>query len=292
MAAERIATGAERSTGLGFVCFLLAAISYGSFGLFIRCLEKDFSVPEQIFLRSAAAALIALPFGALALRRAPQLLLSAKLWMFGIVFPVSIALWTAAVTMGTVRAAVFGLYFGSLVSAPIAAAFFLKEPFVRRTGIAGILALLGAAIFSLGGEQAAKATPILLGGLAGVFQALSLCYRRWLGDVPRPVVILVQSLGGTAFGVLLMLPTGLSLPLAGVFPYAAAFLYGGLVVGVSALLLLGAQNLEITKGNVILATELVWALALAALFLGEQPTMNELLGTTVLLGALAVVSRP
>lgn len=77
-------------------------------------------------------------------------------------------------------------------------------------------------------------------------------------------------------------------PSVGAMPYYIGFSYGALVVLISYLLLVGSQNLELAKGNIILSTELVWATILAFIFLNERPTLFQIIGSAFLLLAITM----
>ena len=279
--------GLELNRRLGFLSFLAAAFLYGTFGLFIRALQSDFGALQQVVLRSAGAVLITLPVAWLSCSGSTRQLKNPQLLWFSLLFPLSITLWTTATIIGTVRAAIFGMYFGSLVGSTIFGVFFFKEKInsKRRTGM--VLNVIGLLIFCWPfGSLGSSSHSIILGSLAGIFQALALCFRRWLTDVDRRLVLAAQSLSPLLLcGVYCALFEPFSSSVLTVSNLALGFGYGATVVVVSYLVLLGSQNLEISKGSILLSTELIWATLFAACFLGEVPSTAELLG-----GALLVVA--
>ncbi len=263
---------------------------YGSFGLFIRSLQEHFSTLQQVFVRCFGAFVVALILITFLVPKSErQAIFQTKVLLFGLIFPFSIFLWTNAVTMGTVNLAVFGLYVGALITSPLLSKFLFKEEISKEVLYGLLLALVGVALFCVNPDEKFNSTALCLSIGAGIFQSISLCYRRWLGQVNRLAVVFVQSLGGLIVISNILLFYGLSMfPSVGAVPYYIGFSYGALVVLISYLLLVGSQNLEIAKGNIILSTELVWATILAILFLKEKPTLFQIIGSGFLLLAITM----
>ena len=278
----------------GYLGFLGAAILYGTFGLFIRALQTDFDVLQQIALRSFGAALIAVPLAFAAHSKIDRKnLADPRLFLFTMLLPISIALWTWATVIGTVRSSIFGLYLGSLIASMILGRVFFRER-LSRARVAGImLSLAGLTVFCLPFDGDVTDTASLsLGAAAGVFQAASLCLRRWLSDLNRSLLIAAQTVVPLLLTSLLCaLFDPISVSALSVQQIAISVSYGGLVVAVSYLVLIGSQNLDISKGSIILSTELAWAIAIAAVVLGEIPTVYEVLGSALLLASAVFVTR-
>jgi drug/metabolite transporter (DMT)-like permease len=273
---------------IGFTSFLVAAVLYGTFGLLIRFLQNELTAVQQLTLRSFGAILFSLIF-AFGARSDWTALKQKRVWGFGLAFPVSVILWTLAVTYGTVRSAVFGLYFGALISSAFLGWKLYSESLTKYNFFSLLLALVAAVVFSLPFSTLAEnQLALLLGTIAGCVQSLNLCYRRWLGDVSRPLVVLVQSMGGFFVTLIICFFTSSKVPQISTATLVAGLLFGAVVVLVSYLLLIGSKNLEINKGSLILSTELIWATLFAALFLNEIPTPQQSIGCVLLLAALAI----
>ena len=285
MAAPRI-----RNRSLGFLCFFTVAILYGSFGLFIRFLQTELTALQIVTLRSISAAFISLIWAVCKCHRADWRKLSqTRVWGFGLTFPISVLLWTIAVTYGTVRVATFGLCLGSLLASAVLGWKFYSERLTQKDILSLLLGLVGALIFSLPFENFSEISRgLLLGICAGTVQAFNLCYRRWLGDISRPLVLAVQGLGGLCVCLILSLIFSPSVPdISGGF-IGIGILFGAVIVLVSYLLLIGSMNLELNKGSIILSTELIWVTLMAAAFLGEIPTMEQVAGCILLFTALFI----
>ncbi|MFN8388936.1 MAG: DMT family transporter [Bdellovibrionota bacterium] len=271
-----------RNRRLGFLAFLCAATLYGTFGLFIRHLSHSFTTLEQVVLRSLGSALVAVPW---LLLRGDRTTLSQlrgpKVWGFGLLFPIGVSLWTLSVTVGSVRSSVFGLYLGALLSAAVLSRLFFSERLTPLKLGALACAVCGAVVYC--SPFVGLNLSVSLGAAAGIFQATMLCYRRILREIDRYVVAAVQSIGSLVMSTaLLLIFSHQAVPALELHPLAIGLAYGAIVVAVSHLLLIGAKNLDLTTGNIILSTELVWSVFFAALFLGEIPNMNELLGCGIL----------
>ena len=275
---------------LGYAAFFLTAIIYGSFGILIRILQGSFSPLQQIFIRSLGAVAISCIFALLLLPKGElRHIKNPKVLFFGLLFPCSIFCWTLAVTLGPINLAVFGLYFGSILFAPIFSRLLFHEVLTGRDTLVLFLAMVGVGVFCFKPGHDFSLEALGLSTFAGIFQALSLCYRRWLGSVSRLSVMLVQSIGGLGIATLLLLSTSQEMfPLVGVAPYGYALCYSALVVLVSYLLLIGSNNLESTRGNIILSAELFWAMVFAYIFLAEVPTKFEMIGSLILIFAMTL----
>ncbi len=277
---------------LGFLCFLGASVLYASFGLFVRALQTHFDVLQQIVLRNTFSSLIIIPIvlaTGVAIDR--RKLSDRRLIMFALLFPFSIALWTGGIFVGTVRSATFGLYFGSLVGSSIFGKMFFQEQLTSKRAAGVALSIIGLFIFSEPFGATSLNTPsVFLGAAAGLFQALALCLRRWLAEIDRSFVLAAQSLGPLVVcGGYCAIFEPISLSSFSPSILATGFCYGAVVVMVSYLVLYGAQNLEIAKGSIVLSTELFWTTLVAALFLNEIPTMNEIIGCMFLFAAVATI---
>jgi drug/metabolite transporter (DMT)-like permease len=282
-----------RDRKIGFLCFLGAAVLYGSFGLLIRTLDRDFSAVQQIALRSAGSLLIVICWIALS---SPKQDFSAlrqwKVWGFGLTFPISVFIWTISVVIGNVRSATFGLYFGSLIASAFLGWKLYSEKLTRYNVLSIGLALLATLVFTLPFSSSSSVLPSLFwSAVAGTIQSLNMCYRRWLKNVSRQIVILVQSMGGFIICSTIAFAVSKEMPVFSGTSLLIGLLFGSLVVLVSYLLLVGSNNLELNKGSVILSTEIIWATLLAAVFLSEIPTPSQLLGCLLLLGALFLQNR-
>lgn len=276
---------------LGYLCFVLAAFLYGSFGLFIRFLQADFNLYQQIFIRSFSALIFTIILvGALLPPGSRKFFKDPRVLSFGLVFPFSMFLWTTAVTMGSIHMSVFGLYTGSLVASPILSKILFKQRIAKKGIYSLLLSAVGVAFFCIGPSEEFSFLALAISFIAGVFQALCLCYRRWLGDINRLVVLLVQGVGGLLLIYLVLIFKGMdAFPNVGMQQYGIGFLFGAFVVLVSYLLLVGSKNLEISKGNVILSTELIWAALLAYLFLDEKIKLQGIVGMICIMTAVTLL---
>lgn len=275
---------------IGYLCFLAAAVLYGTFGLFIRGLQGYFSDIGQVAVRSLGALFIALVWAAATTtthdRRAFS---SLRVWGFGITFPIAMLLWTIAVAWGTVRSGTFGLYFGSLLASILFGSIFFQERItIKKVTCVGI-ALLGAATFLLPFDITDyTTTSVGIGALGGCVQSLNLCYRRWLGDISRPVVLVVQGVGGFVLCAGLAAILSPHIPTASIGGWSLGLAYGALSALVSYLLLVGTRYIELSRGAIVLASDLVWATLFAALALGEVPTQYQIVGCALLLGSMVM----
>jgi drug/metabolite transporter (DMT)-like permease len=279
-----------RLVNIGYLCFIATALLYGTFGLFIRALQAHFSDFGQVAVRSLGALLVAIVWAISSTtshdRRA---FFSLRVWGFGITFPIAMLLWTISIVWGTVRSGTFGLYFGSLTASILFGRIFFQESITGKKIFCVAIALLGAATFILPFDIADYTfASVCIGALGGCVQSLNLCYRRWLGDVSRPVVLVVQGAGGFVLCAGLAALVSPEIPTASIVGWGLGLGYGALSALVSYLLLVGARYIELSRGAIVLASDLVWATLFSALALGEIPTPYQLVGCALLLGSTVI----
>jgi len=115
----------------GALALLLAAIIFGSFGIWIRILNNEIGTYEQIFLRNAFAALFALLF----LKFRPKVDLGEvkknrwNIFLYAISVPLAVIAYVISVLNTTIAMTIFSFYIGSITGAIIISSIFFTVLF-------------------------------------------------------------------------------------------------------------------------------------------------------------------
>lgn len=208
----------------------------------------------------------------------------------GPVFGVGMSAAVAA-TGATVTAFVAGLY---AVLAAVLSTVILREPLNRLAATGFVLALLGTALLADLQVGAGSIAGIGFGLGAAVAYALFLVFsRRWgpRGPLPGDVVSLAVMLAGA----LVLAPAALLLEPARILPASsdplAVASLAWLAVGPSALANLliqaGVRLIPARRVSALLLINPLTATLLAAVLLGERPTLGQALGGVLVVAGIA-----
>lgn len=269
----------------GFISLLLAAFVLGTFGVWIRQLDKVFTSEAQVVARSLAASLIILLiifYKKIKIKVPKEYRLN--LLGFSIVFPISILCFTYSAVNIKVSNALFMLYVGSLVASFLWGKFVFSETFNRKKLLSLILLLAGLIIFVYPFSATTLSTGVLVGICAGLLEGSAHAFRKKLKDLKREIIVLFQSISGLSVGLLIFSFSGDNFTKSSITPVSimVAILFGFLLVAIGYLLAFGFSHFDVNVGSVVLATELFFALIINYIFLKESPTTNELIGGTII----------
>lgn len=277
---------------LGFLALLAGAVSYGTFGIWIRILSRELGPFEQIVFRNLVGfILIALIVIVRKISLDLRQISRVKLLLYSISFPLGVVCFTFSVLEGKIAVSVFALYVGSiLTSLPIGVLFF-KERLDVRKGLSLALGLLGLAFFSWPLSEGIS-IGFILGLLSGVFDAISNSFRKFFsGRMDRFILTGIQMAGGVFVATVFLLIQGGSFPTflnLSLVSWLVGFVFGLVLVGVNYLLLFGFGHFDLNLGSIILSSELFFATILSLLVFGEKPTGWEFFGEVLIL--LAVIT--
>lgn len=300
-------TGASRS--LGLIAAVGAAIAFAGSGPFIKpLLEEGWSATGAVFVRVLAAAIVMAPIVAFAVRRDPGVLLRRWAWVVGY------GVLGVALTQLTYFLAVERLPVGvALLIQYLAPVILLLAAWARTRVRPAVLALIGA-VFAIGGlvlviNPGGDLRLDPLGLVFGVLAAITVCAYFLIGanvpdDLPPVALIggglgvaavLLGGVGATGIVPFVMDFSG-EVALAGAqVPWYVPMTVVVLAGTVSAYVLgvLAAKRLGSRLASFVGLLEVIAAVAVAALLLGEIPTLMQVLGGVLLLaGVIAVRLAP
>ena len=276
--------GAQRRTS-GLVALFGAATVLGLFGVCARLAEPGFSPTAQTVVRFLLAAGVIAAAGAARGRRlrlarpaVPQVIaLGIGTCGLGVLF-------TLAVSETRVATAVSLLFGASLVTALLVGTVLLAEPLTPAKLAITTLALAGLAVHAAGPGALGAGALAALG--AGVTDGACNGLRKRLRAEAHDAVVLGQYVTGAlcALPLLLFVDTA---PITSPDARSAGALacFGLLSAVLGGLLMYGFARFDVNVGSVILASQVFFAMLLAALLLDEAPAWHEAAGAALIFAA-------
>ncbi len=282
------------------IATILAGLLWGSSFIVVKLGLRTIDPYWFVFLRFAAAAVLALLYAA-ATGRLPDVLRLLRdplvVWL-GVTNAVGFVFQFQGQTMTTAgKAALF--VNSSTIFVAIASRFVFQERFTSAKILAIVAGMVGVALVTTGGSLRFAPGPELLGDalvLAGavVWTAFILLDKRIVGKLDVGIrsltAAMVTTTALTALPVALVLGGG-GLPTPGpglwVVGYTAVFC----TVVPFLLWTWALRSISATNSCVILLVEIVFALALAAVVFGERLSPGALAGAALIASAVYLASR-
>ncbi|MEU6203581.1 EamA family transporter [Micromonospora musae] len=292
------------AAGLGLGLALLSAVTFATSGTFARSLiEAGWSAPSAVIARVGLAALVLAVPAALALRgRWP--VLRRNLGVVGVFGLLGVALaqvcFFNAVRYLPVGVALLLEYLGIILV--VAWTWLVHKQRPRRLTVAGAVAALAGLVFVL--DLTGDARLDVLGVLWGLGAAVGLAgYFVLAGRVDAQLPSVVLASGGMGVGAAALALLGFVgvLPLHAVFgdvsfagqqtswlvPIAGLSLVAAVVAYLTGIA--GARILGPRLSSFVGLTEVMFAVLIAWLVLGELPRMVQLLGGVLIVAGVALV---
>ena len=280
---------------LGFSSLFLAAVVYGSFGVWVKLLSQHMSIYQQVVLRNAFAFVVAFLI-ILVMREWQQVswhkIKKSSLLFFTFLVPIDVILYNVSILSTKIALATFAFYIGTILTGWVVGVISYKEKLTVEKWLSLILVLAGLAMFVYPFPSQSLVIGLGAGVLSGILDGISNGFRKDLsGKISKWFLVLLTTIGGVAVSGLMMVYfqqnlsylTSLSLPVWGV----AAF-FGFCLVAVNYLLLVGFQNFDVSLGSIVLSLELLFATVFGFLILHEVPSSRQLLGGALILFANVV----
>lgn len=275
----------------GFLALLSSGIIFGSFGIWIRLLNQELTVYQQIFLRSLigfllAALLVIILKQKWSLRGVKPL----YVFLYATLFPVAIVFFVFAMLNTRISTAIFAFYASSLLSSLIIGKIFFNDQMSAPKLFSLVLAFLGLGILSYPFALSSFNWGFIFGVISGVFDTSTNGFKRMLsGKVDRFVLVATQMLGGVVISIILitLVKQSVLVPIS-FFTLVIATIFGLLLMLVSFLTLVGFKNFDLNLGTIVISSELVFATIFAALIFKEYPTAKDLIGGLFIAAGIVV----
>ena len=216
-----------------------------------------------------------------------------RLWLFGLLFPVSVCLYTFSLFHTKVSLAIFSFYAANLLSSVVIGAIFNKEKISGNKLISIILATVAVIIFTKPFEGFSIDTGILLGYLSGITQTVASLYQKRLSaQTSERALTLVQVLGGLFVTIIAILAIKdwsiFTISLEGL---GLGFIFGFLFFLINYFMIYGFKHTEIGIGTILLSSELLFGPLAAYIIFGEILSTPEIIGGILIAGAVLFASR-
>ncbi len=280
---------------IGFSSLLLAAISFGSFGVWIRLLAKEMSVYQQIVLRNSFAFLFAF-FVVFATKQFSKINWSVvkkiNLLLYAFLIPLSVIAYNISMLNTKIVIATFSLYIGTILTGWVAGAVVYKEKLNTQKWVSLFLVLGGLVFFAYPFSSSSINLGLVAGIMSGIFDGTANSFRKDLaGKMNKLFLVLLTAIGGMLVSGLMMSYFHQDLQFFSSMSASAWMIgafFGFILVVINYLLLVGFQNFDLGMGSIVLSLELVFATVFGIIFLKEFPSTKEVLGGLLILGANVV----
>ncbi|AZI59072.1 DMT family transporter [Nakamurella antarctica] len=279
----------SRQSLWALVALLSVAAAWGSSFPLTKDLLERMSAVDFLAVRFTLATVVMFAVFSPAVRRLSRASVKKGL-VLGALYGIAQVIQTSglAMTSASVSGFITGMY---VVLTPICAAVLLKKRITGRWWVGAVMAMIGLAVMALNGFSVGLGEGITL--LAALLFALHIVgLSHWSTGSEALGLAVVQIAATAAISVICAGPGGISLPTSG-FDWAA-IVYMAIVSGALAMILQSwAQaHLPASRAAIAMATEPVWAAALAITFLHEPLTARIGLGGALMLAAMLVVEVP
>lgn len=277
---------------LGFSTLFASAVAFGSFGIWIRLLNHELDMYQQIVFRNVIALAFALAFIVLGKRFLINLKKVKKLnlILYALSVPLAVIFYNIAMLNQKIAVATFIFYTGTIIVSFVLSTLFFAEKITPVKITSLILALIGLAFFVIPFSAATIGIGLIAGLASGAFDAVSNAFRKDLsGRIDKFILVFITALGGVIVSGFMIAQTqqslfffsGLSLN-----TWIVGLIFGFLLVAINYLLLIGFQHFDLGLGTIVLSAELLFATLFGLLIFKEQPATKEIIGGLFILAAI------
>jgi len=285
-------TNTRKSFSRGFFSLLSSGFILACFGLLTRWLNQYVGDFMQVGMRMAIAIVLIIPYLIY-----KKISLKFKIENFPLFatfilsFPIYIIFFTISVNTTKVANAFFYLFLSSILTSYGIGYIYFREKFDLRRTSSLVLILVG--LFSFVNPFVSIKWMGLVSGLSGgVFWGISNATRKYYMDrYSHWLVIFLQMIFGAILAMMLAYSWG-EFQSAIWRPeiFLLASIFGVSMVFIQFLLFIGFDNLNLSLGSIVLASQLVFVQIFGVLLLNEFPTVNELMGMIVILIAIILTN--
>lgn len=278
------------------IALLIAGITYGSFGVWIRFLSQDLTSYQQIFIRNFLGLVFAFAFILLFKERLNLMNVNKKhLALYAVSFPITQVFYTFSILNIKIGVALFAFFAASFITSFIVGKIYFSDKINTRKIVSLILAFLGITILSYKSLFGGFLNwGFILGLLSGCFDTITNTGRRLLGGkVDRFVLVAIQMVGGVVVAIILMfifkqhIPTSVSS-----LTVLVAVFFGLLLMGLNILMNYGFKDFDLNLGTILLSIELFAAPILGYLFFRETLSGTDIVGGIFIFAGIIIANLP
>lgn len=279
---------------VGFSSLLLAGITYGSFGVWIRLLSRELSMYQQIVFRNIVALVFAVAFIIIGKRLTLNLqkIKKINLILYALVVPLAVIFYNISMLRIKIAVTTFGFYIGSIIFSFVLGTFLFKEKVTPVKILSLLLVAFGLACFTWPLSRETLNFGFLAAVISSLFDSISNALRKNLaGKVDKFILVFITTVGGVVISGLMMVYFKQTFSFFTHIPtntWLTGICFGFILAAVNYLLLLGFQNFDLSLGVIVLSSELIFALLFGLIFLNERPLPKEMLGGLLVMLAIIV----
>lgn len=277
----------------GFLALFTAATLFSVFTIFIRTLNQYMIPNQQVALRGLTGFLLSAFLVVILKRNLKSLKQISKrfLLLYAFSFPMTIVLFTTAVTQTSITATTAVFYIGTLITSLVLGVAIYKEKLTANKLLSLGLVIVGVGLLLLPLNLAELNIGLVLGLLAGIIDAATNAIRKFFsGKIDRLVLTSLQMAAIFLLGAFLTTINGqVVIPNIPLEVWILGIFYGASIMCVSLLLLYGFGRFDLNLGTIVLSSELFIAPLLGIIAFAEQPTTRELAAAFFVFLAVVVV---
>ncbi len=276
---------------IGFLSLLLAAASYGSFGIWIRLLSHEMSIYQQIVFRNVIAFMFAILIIIIGKRYGADLKDVSKknLILYALVVPIAVILYNIGMLNLKIAVATFAFYIGSIIFSELIGIIVFRDKITPLKLISLTLVVIGLGCFIYPFTSTTMSVGFWACLASGLFDGIGNGFRRNLaGKLDKFFLVAVTAIGGMVVSGAMMINGHQTLTFINhlsVTTWIIGIVFGLILMLVNYLLLIGFQNFELGPGVITLSTELFFALIFGLIVFREIPLAKELIGGLFILTA-------
>lgn len=277
-----------------FLALLAAAITFSSFGLFIRILSEYFGVFTQISLRFAVATIILLIISKATHQTRKLAIKPPDKKYFAIflpIFPLSIIFFASSVLTTKASNAFFYLYATGILNGIILGKVLFKEHVSKQKLAAITIAIVGLYAFTYPFTISSVNLGLVFGLLAGIGDSTTNAMRKKLSSYNSNTLIRYQYFIGFIFTAIIAIISQEALVQAlDLRAIITLLLFSSGITAIGYLTFYGFKYFDLNIGTIVVSSEMFLALIVSAIFLHEFPTSFELLGGFLIFLAVVLVN--
>jgi len=276
----------------GFTSLLLAGITFGSFGVWIRLLSKELTIYQQIVFRNVIAMVFAIGIIVTGKRLITGFakVKKSNLFLYGLAVPLSVVFYNVAILNIKIAVTTFVFYIGSILFSWIFSVFFFNEKITILKVSSLVSVLIGLVFFIWPLSLSSLNIGFVAAIISGLLDAVANGFRKDLaGKIDKFILVFITTLGGVVVSGLMMFYFKQNfnfISSLSVNTWAVGLMFGFILVAVNYLLLVGFQNFDLSLGAIILSSELIFALLIGLLIFGEKPLPKEIIGGLFVMAAV------
>lgn len=272
------------------LALLGGGVSFGISSPLARLMGTWLNPFSVVFIRF----LFALPFAAaFFLSGDNRKLFLKKLTWFGLVFPVSVCLYTFSLFHTKVSLAIFSFYIANVLASLLIGRIFNNEKFSRNKIIGLCFAGAAIVIFTNPFQGFSLDTGMILGYLSGITQSIASLYQKRLSrTIDERALTLAQVIGGlvVGLGAILFVRDASILSISG-HGLLLGLIFGFLFFIINYFMIYGFKHAEIGVGTILLSSELLFGPIAAYFIFGEILTPLEIIGGLLIACSVVFVSK-